>query len=167
MVRIEKSIEIGVPVHAAYGQWTQFEEFPQFMSGVKEVRQIDRSHVHWVAQVGREAREWDAEIVEQVPDRLIAWRSTSGTPNSGRVRFEPIDRGTRLTVEIEHELGGVRERIGSLIGAAEVQVEEDLVRFRELIERREQPTGEWLGQIEQGQVVDDEEPGGRSNPFQT
>jgi uncharacterized membrane protein len=156
MATIEKSIEVGVPVPVAYGQWTQFEEFPQFMSGVKEVRQLDDGHVHWVAEVGSETREWDAEIVEQEPDRVIAWRSTSGTPNAGRVQFEPIGRGTRVTVEIEHEPEGMKEKIGSFFGADESQVEDDLERFRELVEGREVPTGEWRGRIESGDVVDDE-----------
>ena len=107
MATIEKSIDVGVPVSVAYGQWTQFEEFPQFMSGVKEVRQLDDTHVHWVAEIGGEVREWDAEIVEQKPDRVIAWRSVGGTPNAGRVEFEPIDRGTRITIEMEHEPEGM------------------------------------------------------------
>jgi uncharacterized membrane protein len=153
---IEKSIEVSVPVPVAYGQWTQFEEFPRFMSGVREVRQIDESHVHWVAEVGGEVREWDAEIVEQQPDRVIAWRSTSGTPNAGRVQFEPVTQGTRVTVEMEHEPEGMKERIGSFFGADEGQVAEDLERFRELVEGREVPTGEWRGRIESGEVVEDD-----------
>ena len=156
MATIEKTIEVGVPVSVAYGQWTQFEEFPQFMSGVKEVRQLDDTHVHWVAEIGGEVREWDAEIVEQQPDRVIAWRSTGGTPNAGRVEFEPIERGTRVRVEMEHEPEGMKERIGAFFGADEGQVEEDLERFRELVEDREVPTGEWRGRVESGRVVEDD-----------
>ncbi|HET9243038.1 MAG TPA: SRPBCC family protein [Gaiella sp.] len=156
MATIEKSIDVGVPVSVAYGQWTQFEEFPQFMSGVKEVRQLDDTHVHWVAEIGGEVREWDAEIVEQQPDRVIAWRSLGGTPNAGRVEFEPIDRGTRVRVEMEHEPEGMKERVGAFFGADEGQVEEDLERFRELVEDREVPTGEWRGRVESGRVVEDD-----------
>jgi uncharacterized membrane protein len=156
MATIEKSIDVGVPVSVAYGQWTQFEEFPQFMSGVKEVRQLDDTHVHWVAEIGGEVREWDAEIVEQKPDRVIAWRSVGGTPNAGRVEFEPIDRGTRITIEMEHEPEGMKERIGAFFGADEGQVEENLERFRELVEDRETPTGQWRGRVESGRVVDDD-----------
>ena len=87
MPTIEKSIDVRVPVPVAYGQWTQFEEFPRFMEGIEDVVQIDDTHIQWVAEVGGERREWKAEIVEQEPDRVIAWRSTSGTPNSGRVSF--------------------------------------------------------------------------------
>jgi uncharacterized membrane protein len=87
---IEEAIEVGVPVTTAYNQWTQFETFPQFMEGVVEVRQIDDTHVHWVAQVNGERHEWDAEIVRQEPDRRIEWRSLDPQEPSGEVVFEPI-----------------------------------------------------------------------------
>jgi uncharacterized membrane protein len=156
MATIEKSIDVHVPVSVAYGQWTQFEEFPQFMEGVEKVTQIDDSHVHWVAEIAGERREWDAEIVEQQPDRVIAWRSTDGTPNSGRVEFQPIDEGTRISVRMEHDPEGLKERVGSFFGADEGQVEDDLERFRDLVEARETPTDEWRGRIESGTVVDDD-----------
>ena len=156
MATIEKSIDVRVPVSVAYGQWTQFEEFPQFMEGVEQVTQLDDSHMHWVAEIGGERREWDAEIVEQQPDRVIAWRSTGGTPNSGRVEFMPIDEGTRVSVRMEHEPEGMKERVGSFFGADEGQIEEDLERFRELVEDRQMPTYEWRGTIESGRVVEDD-----------
>jgi uncharacterized membrane protein len=156
MATVEKSIDVQVPVPVAYGQWTQFEEFPQFMEGVEEVRQIDDTHVHWVAEIGGERHEWDAEIVEQEPDRVIAWRSTKGTLNAGRVEFEPTDEGTRISVEMEYEPAGVKERVGAFFGADEGQVEADLERFRDLIESREHPTDEWRGRVESGRVTDDD-----------
>ncbi len=94
MATIEKSIDVEVPVSAAYDQWTQFEEFPKFMEGVVAVKQLDDSHVRWVAEIAGERQEWDAEIVEQEPDRVIAWRSTDGLVNRGRVEFLPIATGT-------------------------------------------------------------------------
>ena len=156
MARIEKSIDVRVPVSVAYGQWTQFEEFPQFMEGVEQVTQLDDSHMHWVAEIGGERREWDAEIVEQQPDRVIAWRSTDGTSNAGRVEFMPIDEGTRISVRMEHEPEGMKERVGSFLGADGGQVEDDLERFRELVEDRQMPTDEWRGTIESGSVVEDD-----------
>jgi uncharacterized membrane protein len=156
MATIEKSIDVRVPVSVAYGQWTQFEEFPQFMEGVEQVTQLDDSHMHWVAEIGGERREWDAEIVEQQPDRVIAWRSTDGTSNAGRVESMPIDEGTRISVRMEHEPEGMKERVGSFLGADGGQVEDDLERFRELVEDRQMPTDEWRGTIESGSVVEDD-----------
>src|SRR5690606_21874875 len=88
MSSVTKSIEVNVPVHVAYNQWTQFEEFPKFMDGVQAVQQLDDKHLHWRAKIGGKEEEWDAEITEQILDRRIAWRSTSGTPNAGVVTFQ-------------------------------------------------------------------------------
>ena len=156
MATVEKSIDVHVPVSAAYGQWTQFEEFPEFMEGIVSVRQLDDSHIHWIAEVGGEREEWDAEIVEQVPDRVIAWRSVGGLTNAGRVEFEPIDQGTRVTVEMEYQPEGVRESVGAILGFDEGQVEDDLERFKDLVENREVPTGAWRGEIRSGEVVHDD-----------
>ena len=154
MATIEKSVDVGVPVSVAYDQWTQFEEFPQFMTGVVEVKQIDDTHMRWVADVGGEREEWNAEIVEQVPDRVVAWRSTSGVENRGRVEFEPIDSGARVSVSMEYDPDGLKEKVGALFGVDGRQVENDLERFRELVEAREVPTGAWRGSVESGEVVE-------------
>jgi uncharacterized membrane protein len=155
MSRIEQSIEVHVPVNVAYNQWTQFEEFPQFMEGVEEVRQFDDTHLHWVAEVGSKRHEWDAEIVEQEPDRRIAWRAVDGKTNSGLVTFEPLGQNrTRVTVQMEWEPEGLVESLGSAVGADERRVKGDLERFEELLENRRRETGEWRGEVQQGQVVD-------------
>ena len=108
MATIEKSIDVEVPVSAAYDQWTQFEEFPKFMEGVVAVKQLDDRHVRWVAEIAGERQEWDAEIVEQEPDRVIAWRSTDGLVNRGRVEFLAIATGTRVNVAMEYEPEGIK-----------------------------------------------------------
>src|SRR5207244_12386954 len=77
MPKLKKSIEVDVPVRVAYDQWTQFEEFPSFMEGVQSVQQLDEKRLHWRAGVGGRVEEWDAEIYQQEPDRVIAWRSIS------------------------------------------------------------------------------------------
>jgi uncharacterized membrane protein len=156
MATIEKSIDVEVPVSVAYDQWTQFEQFPQFMEGIVDVKQIDDKHVQWTAEVGGERHQWQAEIVEQQPDRVIAWRSIEGVPNAGRVEFEPIDNGTRVKVEMEYEPEGFKESVGAMLGVDGGQVEEDLERFRDLVESRETPTGAWRGSIESGRVVEDD-----------
>ena len=60
---VEKTIAVAVPVRTAYNQWTQFEEFPQFLGGVREVRQLDDRRLHWVAEIAGVRREWEAEII--------------------------------------------------------------------------------------------------------
>jgi uncharacterized membrane protein len=154
MATIEKSIDVQVPVSTAYDQWTQFEQFPQFMEGVVSVKQIDDSHVRWVAEIGGDRQEWEAEIVEQRPDQVIAWRSTGGLTNHGRVEFTPIDEGTRVKVEMEYEPEGLKESAGAMLGIDGGQVEDDLERFKELVENREVPTGAWRGEIQSGDVVE-------------
>ena len=130
MATVEKTIDVNVPVSAAYGQWTQFEEFPRFMEGIVAVKQTDDSHVHWIAEVNGERQEWDAEIVEQEPDRVIAWRSTGGLRNNGRVEFLPIADGTRVSVEMEYEPEGMKETVGAALGLDGGQVEHELLLDR-------------------------------------
>jgi len=154
MATIEKSIDVGVPVSVAYDQWTQFEEFPQFMDGIVEVKQLDDTHLHWVADIDGERKEWKAEVVEQEPDRVVAWRSVEGLENSGRVEFEPIDSGTRVSVAMQYDAEGVKESLGAPFGVDGRQVANDLESFRELVEAREVPTGAWRGTVESGDVVD-------------
>ena len=158
MAKIEQTIDVDVPVREAYDQWTQFESFPAFMQDVESVKQVDDSHLHWVAVVAGERKEWDAEIVEQEPDRVVAWRSTGGLGNRGRGEFQPIDSGagTRVSVEMDYETDGMKESLGSFVGLDEGQVEQDLERYRELVEARQAPTGAWRGTIEGGEVVEED-----------
>ena len=148
--RIEQSIDLDVPVHTAYNQWTQFESFPHFMDGVDSVRQIDDTRSHWVTKVGGVRREFDAEVTEQYPDKLIAWTSTGGSVvHAGVVTFE--GRGlddTRVTIRLEWEPTGITEKVGSAMGAPERQVRSDATRFKEFIERRGVETGEWRGTVD-------------------
>jgi len=90
MARVAKSIEVDVPVSTAYNQWTQFEEFPQFMEGVSEARQLDDRRLYWRATIGGKEEEWEGEIKEQVPDEKVIWNSTTGAENAGMVTFDPV-----------------------------------------------------------------------------
>jgi len=149
MARVEHDIEVEVPVGTAYNQWTQFEEFPRFMEGVKEVRQLDDRRLHWRAEIGGKEREWDAEIREQVPDEKVIWQSTSGETNAGLVRFEPVEGDrTRVHLELSYEPDGAMENIGDALGVVSRRVKGDLERFKEFIEERRTPTGAWRGEIE-------------------
>ncbi|MDE2365515.1 MAG: SRPBCC family protein [Betaproteobacteria bacterium] len=98
-----ESIEVNVPVSTAYNQWTQFMDFPTFMTGVREVRQLDPTHIHWRAVVGGKEQEWDSEIIEQIPDKRIAWHSTDGANNAGVITFHKIsDSTTRITLQMDY-----------------------------------------------------------------
>jgi uncharacterized membrane protein len=145
---IEKSIEINVPVRAAYNQWTQFEEFPKFMEGVKQVKQIDDKHLHWKADIGGKEKEWKAEITEQIPDERIAWTSRGGTMNAGVVTFHRLsDSKSKVMLQMEYDPQGVVENVGDAVGVVTQRVQGDLERFKQYIESRGQETGAWRGTV--------------------
>ena len=145
-----ETIEVDVPVSTAYNQWTQFEEFPRFMAGVLEVRQLDDSHLHWRAKIAGKEEEWDAEITEQIPDKLIAWQSTSGAPNEGMVMFKRLgDDRTRIDLQMTYQPRGLVEAVGDAFGAVSMRVSGNLQRFKDFIENRGSETGAWRGSIDQ------------------
>lgn len=153
METIEKSIEVEAPVSTVYNQWTQFEEFPRFMEGVEEVKQLGDKRMFWKAEVGGKHKEWEAEIFEQIPDQRIAWRSMTGAKNSGRVNFQPAGSGaTRITLTMHYETEGALEKIGDALGVVSRRVEGDLRRFKEFIESSGKETGGWRGEIHGRQV---------------
>ncbi|HKY15062.1 MAG TPA: SRPBCC family protein [Microthrixaceae bacterium] len=148
MSSIEQSVEVHVPVRAAYDQWTQFEEFPSFMDGVESVTQVDDRHLHWVAKIGGVEREWDAEITEQHPDERVAWRATSGADNAGVVTFHRLsDDTTKVMLQLDFEPEGFAEQAGDKLGIVERRAVGDLQRFKAFIEERRTETGAWRGDI--------------------
>ena len=148
MATIEESVDVEVPVRTAYNQWTQFEEFPNFMEGVEEVRQKEDDRLYWRASVGGKTEEWEARITEQVPDERVAWQATHGLLNSGLVTFQPLgDDRTRVTVRMEWDDENFVEKVGSALGLDSRRVNEDLERFKEMIEARGRETGAWRGDI--------------------
>ncbi|HEX2626170.1 MAG TPA: SRPBCC family protein [Candidatus Limnocylindrales bacterium] len=150
MSKVEHSIDVDVPVRTAYDQWTQFEEFPRFMERVESVKQIDDTHLHWVATVAGKRKEWDAEITEQTPDQRIAWTSTTGARNAGVVTFHHIDDDTtRVMLQLDVEPEGAIEAVGTAVGIFEHEVAGDLERFKKFIESRGSETGAWRGEVEQ------------------
>jgi uncharacterized membrane protein len=148
MSTIEKSIEVNVPVRTAYNQWTQFEEFPRFMEGVKEVTQLDDTRLHWKAAIAGQDKEWDAEITEQTPDQRIAWTSRGGAINGGVVTFHRLsDARSKVMLQLEYAPQGVVESVGDALGVVSLRVQGDLERFKEFIEKRGRETGAWRGQV--------------------
>src|SRR6202140_3939227 len=154
MAHVEKSIEVDKPVDQVYAQWTQFEAFPKLMGNVEEVPQLDDKHLEWKAKVAGTQRKWNAEITEQQPNRVIAWRATTGDKNEGKVEFESVNGHTMVKLALSYDPpGGPAGGIGDkLIQATPGRVENDLKRFKEFIEHRPAPTGTWSGEIHSGQV---------------
>ncbi len=145
---VVETIDVEAPIATVYNQWTQFEEFPKFMEGVEEVRQLDDRHLHWVAEFGGSRHEWDAEIVEQHPEERVAWRNVDGKENAGVVTFHKIDDATtRVAVQLDFVPEGLREKVGDALGVPERRVQGDLRRFKEFIESRGQETGAWRGEV--------------------
>jgi uncharacterized membrane protein len=151
MASVTQSIDVNVPVTTAYNQWTQFEEFPQFMDGVKQIRQLDDRTLEWTAEIGGQEENWTAEITEQDPDQRIAWHSITGNNNGGVVTFHHIDENkTRVTLQMEWEPEGVVQQTGAALGSDDRQIKGDLERFKTFIESRGTETGAWRGEVAQG-----------------
>jgi uncharacterized membrane protein len=149
--RIEKQIMVNVPVSTVYNQWTQFEDFPQFMGGVKKVTQLGEDRLEWVAEIAGVRRQWEAKVLEQVPDQKVAWAATEGATNAGAVTFEDVGGGqTSVRLTLEYEPEGVVEKIGDKLNVVEKQAEGDLQRFKEFIEAEGYATGAWRGSINEG-----------------
>jgi uncharacterized membrane protein len=150
MSTIEESIDVNVPVRTAYNQWTQFEDFPFFMEGAKEVKQITDTRLRWRAEVAGAEREWEAEIDEQRPDERIAWHALEGPRNAGVVTFHRLDDSkTRIMLQLEFEPDDALEKTGDALGFVRRRARGDLERFKEFIEGRGTETGAWRGEVHQ------------------
>ena len=151
---VSESIDVAVPVRTAYNQWTQFEEYPRFMSDVKEVEQVDDAHLRWVTEIGPAKEEWRAEIVEQVPDRLIEWRSQGAPDNRACVEFEEVGDGfTRVKLELRHDDHGVLDHADAMFHSDRRRAKHNLERFKEMIEAAHSASGAWRGEIHHGVVT--------------
>lgn len=151
---VRESIEVDVPVRTAYDQWTQFEEFPSFMDSVESIKQLDDKRLHWKATVFGKPIEWDAEITEQIPDKRIAWRSITGTPNRGQVTFKSLSpERTRIVLELSYTPTDTLETIGDALGAVRSEATANLKKFKQVIEARGHETGAWRGTIEGSHVT--------------
>ncbi|MFD5805746.1 SRPBCC family protein [Streptomyces sp. NPDC127020] len=150
MPQVEESIEVNVDVRTAYNQWTQFEDFPQFMDGVESIEQRSDRLTHWKTKIGGISREFDAEITEQVPDERVAWTTITGeAKQAGVVTFHTIGPTmTKVQLHMEYAPEGLAETIGDKFGFVQRQITGDLGRFKTFIEQRGGiETGAWRGQV--------------------
>jgi uncharacterized membrane protein len=150
MSTIQESVDVNVPVRTAYNQWTQFEDFPAFMEGVEEVKQITDTRLRWRAEIAGVEREWEAAIDEQRPDERIAWHAIDGPKNAGVVTFHRLDDSkTRIMLQLEFEPDDALEKTGDALGLVKRRARGDLERFKEFIESRGSETGAWRGEVHQ------------------
>ncbi|CAM5284401.1 cyclase [Streptomyces xanthochromogenes] len=149
VAKVEESVEVAVPVGVAYNQWTQFEEFPLFMQGVERIEQRTPTLTHWVTKVDGVSREFDAKVVEQIPDERVAWTTVDGEVHqAGVVTFHRLDdRNTKVMLQLEHEPQGAVEHAADKLGLVKRQITQDLKRFKTYIESRGVETGGWRGRV--------------------
>ena len=146
--KVEESVEVSVPVTTAYNQWTQFEDFPSFMNGVKRVKQLNDTRTHWETDIAGVKREFDAEITEQIPDERVAWTSVDGPKQAGVVTFHRLDdTHTKVMLQLDHDPEGIVEKVGDKMGFLKMQAKGDLEQFKKHIESRGQESGGWRGQV--------------------
>ena len=147
MSKVKKDIVVRAPLDVAYAAWRNFENFPRFMGNIQEVRVVSGGRSHWKAKgpLGMPA-EWDAEVTLEEPERAIGWRSierSGSVRTAGRVNFASDGDATRIEVTIEYDppAGPIGEAVAKIFANPERQVEEDLRRFQEAIERGAEVSG--------------------------
>lgn len=147
-IHVEQSVTINKPVAEVYGFWRNFENLPQFMKHLKEVRTLDAKRSHWVASAPLNMSvEWDAEVLLEKENELIAWRSLpdAQVPNGGTVRFSPATDGKSTVVKVVLEYappaGALGAAVAKLFGEEpSQQIQGDLRRLRNLLEAGEIPS---------------------------
>lgn len=151
MSDITKSIDVNAAVSDVYNTWTQFESYPRFMSGVDEIVQIDETHLHWKTSIAGHQEEFDALITEQVPDQRVAWESQGGAEHSGVVTFQSLgDSSTKVTLQMIAVPESTIEKVGDKLGILDRQLQGDLEKFREMIEKSGPAADGWRGEVHDG-----------------
>jgi uncharacterized membrane protein/osmotically-inducible protein OsmY len=145
-VEIQKTINVAAPAERVYEFWSNFENFPRFMTNVREVRRNADGSSHWtVAGPAGVPLEWDAVVTRQVPNEMIAWKSVEGASveHAGIVRFDPNEDGsTRVEVKLSYNPpgGAVGHAVAALFGSdPETEMDEDLMRMKSFIETGVRP----------------------------
>jgi uncharacterized membrane protein len=150
---VQQSVDIGVPLSTVYNEWTQFENWPKFMHRLQSASQEDETHVAFKTKVWGKTKEFKAEILEQRPDERIQWRVVEGVSHSGVVTFHELaPRLTRVEVNLDVEPGSMLEKAARGMRFVKRAVRADLARFKAHVLMDEEASGEWRGEIEDGDV---------------
>ncbi|WP_051722377.1 SRPBCC family protein [Streptomyces albus] len=154
-VTISEDIDVGVPLREAYNQWTQYQEFSTFAKGVQGVESADETTSNWRAKIFWSSRSWKASTTEQIPDERIAWTSEGAKGTlKGVVTFHALDHSlTRILMVLEYYPKGLFEKTGNIWRAQGRRARLDLKNFRRFVMMRGEATGEWRGEIRDGEAV--------------
>ena len=156
---VQQSVDVAVPIETAYNQWTQYEDWTEFMHRITRVSQDDPCTVNFQAKIWTRTRDFEAEIITQRPDERIKWQVAQGITHTGVVTFHELaPRLTRIEINMDVEPGGMIEKAARGMRHVKRAVRADLHRFKAFIEIQEQETGAWRGVIEDGEVVEDHDP---------
>ncbi len=156
---VQQSIDIAAPLETVYNQWTQFEEWPNFMHRVVRASQDDDSTVKIAAKIWTRTREFTATIETQRPDERIKWKVSDGITHAGVVSFHELGPNlTRVLLSIDVQPGGMIEKMARGMRHVKRAARGDLHRFKAFIEMAGHESGAWRGVIEDGEVVEEHDP---------
>ncbi|MDQ6834581.1 MAG: SRPBCC family protein [Actinomycetota bacterium] len=156
---VQQSVDIAAPLETVYNQWTQFEDWPEFMHRVVRATQEDDCTVSFTAKMWTRSREFSANIETQRPNERIKWKVSEGIDHAGVVSFHELGPNlTRVLLAIDVQPGGMIEKMARGMRHVKRAARGDLHRFKAFIEMAEQETGAWRGVIEEGEVVEEHDP---------
>ena len=152
---VQQAVDVAVPLETAYNQWTQFEDWPEFMHRVTRVTQEDDCTVSFATKIWGKTKEFEAQIETQRPDERIKWKVSQGITHSGVVTFHELAPSlTRIELNVDIEPGSLIEKAARGMRHIKRAMRADLARFKAFIEMQEHETGAWRGVIEDGEVVE-------------
>jgi Polyketide cyclase / dehydrase and lipid transport len=153
---VQQSCDVAVPLETAYNQWTQYEEWPNFMHRVTRVTQEDECTVSFATKIWGVTKEFQADIDTQRPDERVKWRVSQGITHTGVVTFHELaPRLTRIELTVDVDPGSLLEKYARGARYIKRAMRADLHRFKAFIEMQEVETGAWRGVIEEGELVEE------------
>jgi uncharacterized membrane protein len=153
---VQQSVDVAVPIETAYNQWTQYEDWPNFMHRVTNVSQEDEVTVNFSTKIWGKTKQFTANIETQRPDERIKWTVSQGITHTGVVTFHELgERLTRIELSVDVDPGSLLEKAARGMRAIKRAMRADLHRFKAFIEVEELETGAWRGVIEDGEVVEE------------
>jgi uncharacterized membrane protein len=131
---VDKTVEVAADVRSVYELWTAFEDYPSFMETIETVTLAEDDRLHWVAVIENDTFEWDADLVEHVPDEKVTWQAIDGR-ETGEVRFEKLgaDR-TKVTYQLEYDPAAWQGKSDTVRHWMRRRVESDLEAFKQVVE---------------------------------